>query len=80
VNSLTFHSTPSDRDADRRRYTRLVAAGFAVAVVWEDDLWSNTGDVLRVVTEARDSARHGRPGVLHTPSCPWRSDCRRPLW
>lgn len=80
VNSLTFQSTPSDRDDDRRRYTRLVAAGFAVAVVWEDDLWSNVREVATVVARARDAARRGRPTVLHTPSCPWPSDCRGPLW
>lgn len=80
INSLTFHTTPSDRDADRRRYAQLVAAGFAVAVVWEDDLWSNRSDVLRVVADARDAARSGRPGVFHTASCPWPLDCRDPLW
>lgn len=80
VNSLTFHSTPSDRDADRRRYAHLVAAGFAVAVVWEDDLWSNRSDVVRAVAEARDAARSGRPAVFHTASCPWPADCQDPLW
>lgn len=80
VNSLTFHTTPSDRDADRRRYGQLVAAGFAVAVVWEDDLWSNRSDVVRVVAEARDAARAGRPDVFHTAACPWPADCRDPLW
>jgi len=80
VNSLTFHSTPSDRDADRRRYARLVAAGFAVAVVWEDDLWSNTADVLGAVADARAAARRGQPIVVHTRSCPWPLDRRDPLW
>lgn len=80
VNSLTFHSTPSDREADRRRYAQLVAAGFAVAVVWEDDLWSNRSDVLRAVAEAKDAARRGRPEVFHTASCPWPVDSRDPLW
>ena len=77
VNSLTFHTTPSDRDADRRRYGQLVAAGFSVAVVWEDDLWSNSADVIRVVEAARGA---GRPAVFHTASCPWPEDCRDPLW
>lgn len=80
VNSLTFHTTPSDRDADRRRYGHLVAAGFAVAVIWEDDLWSNTADVVRVVGAARQAARAGTPAVFHTASCPWPEDCRDPLW
>lgn len=80
INSLTFHTTPSDRDADRRRYAHLVAAGFAVAVVWEDDLWSNRTDVERVVAEAREAARAERSGVFHTASCPWPADCRDPLW
>lgn len=79
VNSLTFHTTPSDRDADRRRYGQLVAAGFAVAVIWEDDLWSNTSDVVRTVESARRAARAGTPGVFHTASCPWPEDCRDPF-
>jgi very-short-patch-repair endonuclease len=80
INSLTFHTTPSDRDADRRRYGELLAAGFAVAVIWEDDLWSNTGDVLQVVADARQAARTDRPSVAHTASCPWPADCRDALW
>ena len=80
INSLTFHTTPSDRDADRRRYGELMAAGFSVAVIWEDDLWSNTADVLRTVAEVRANARAGRTVVVHTASCPWPVDCRGPLW
>ncbi len=80
VNSLTFHSTPSDRDADRRRYGQLLGAGFAVAVVWETDLFSNPTDVLRTVAEARAAARNGWPRIVHTASCPWPLDCRDPLW
>lgn len=80
INSLTFHTSPSDRDADRRRYAQLVAAGFAVAVVWEDDLWSHRSDVVDVVADARDAARASRPAVFHTASCPWPADCRDPLW
>ena len=80
VNSLTFHTTPSDREADRRRYAQLVAAGFAVAVVWEDDLWSNRSDVVRVVAQARGAAATGQPAVFHTASCPWPDRCRDPLW
>jgi very-short-patch-repair endonuclease len=80
VNSVTFHTTPSDRDADRRRYGELLAAGFSVAVIWEHDLWSNTADVVRVVEEARAAARAGRPRVVHSASCPWPEDCRGPIW
>jgi hypothetical protein len=79
VNSLTFHSTPSDRDADRRRYGQLLAAGFSVAVLWEDDLWSNTADVVRAVEDARRAARSGRPEIFHSASCPWPEECRDPL-
>lgn len=80
VNSLTFHTTPSDRDSDRRRYGQLLAAGFSVAVIWEDDLWSNTADVVRVVDAVRATARSGRPSAVHTASCPWPADCRNPIW
>lgn len=79
VNSVVFHSTPSDRDADRRRYGALLDAGFAVAVLWEDDLWSNTHDVLRTVADARCAGRTGRVDVFHSASCPWPLDCRDPL-
>jgi hypothetical protein len=58
----------------------MLATNFGVAVVWEDDLWSNTAGVLRVVAHVRHSAARGRPVVEHTASCPWPLDCRDPLW
>lgn len=77
VNSLTFHSTPSDQDADEDRYRQMVAAGFTVVVVWEDALWSNTSSVLAAVAEGRRRARRGDPAVVHTVGCPWPADPRR---
>ena len=74
VNSLLFHSTPSDQHADEARYTAMVEAGFAVVVVWEGDLWSVTSSVIRAVAEGRRRARAGRPAVIHTAGCPWPSD------
>jgi hypothetical protein len=71
VNSLAYHSTPSDRAADELRYAALVDAGFTVAVVWEGDLWRRTHGVVRVIDQARRAAASGRPAVLHTPGCPW---------
>lgn len=71
VNSLTFHTTPTDREADELRYRRLTDAGFAVAVIWEPDLWCSPGSVVRTVSRARDHARQGRQVLLHSPSCPW---------
>lgn len=71
VNSITYHSSPSDRGADRLRYQRLNDAGFTVAVVWEDDLWSHPNAVLQTVTEGRRLANDRERVVLHSPSCPW---------
>ena len=74
VNSLTFHSTPSDQDADEERYADMVEAGFTVVVVWESALWSHTASVLAAVAEGRRRARHGRATVVHTVGCPWPAD------
>ena len=84
VNSVTFHSTPSDRAADERRYCDLSQSGFTVAVVWEGDLWGAVGEVRRLIARARRDAIDRRGSVLHSPSCPWpdagpgRSEPRRP--
>jgi len=77
VNSLTFHSTPSDQDADEGRYRGMNAAGFTVVVVWEDALWSHTASVLAAVAEGRRRARRREPSVIHTVGCPWRFDPSR---
>jgi len=71
VNSLTFHTTPSDRQADVVRYRRLNDAGFSVGVIWEDDLWGHPTEVVRTVDEARELAREGRREVVHSAGCPW---------
>lgn len=71
VNSLKFHTAPTDRARDERRYAALVAAGFTVLVVWEDDLWRHPRAVVELVPRARSFARRGQAGVLHSPSCPW---------
>ena len=71
VNSLTFHTTPTDRAADERRYQALMDAGFSLCVIWEDDLWSAQSGVVRTVIEARRHARAGRRVVVHSPGCPW---------
>jgi len=71
VNSVTFHSSPSDRANDEMRYLRLNDAGFTVAVVWEDDLWSRPSAVVELVVRARRSAQQGERVVMHSPSCPW---------
>ncbi len=71
VNSLTYHSSLSDRAADEVRYLRLNDAGFMVAVVWEDDIWSRSGAVVDTIRDARKRAHNRERGVLHPPSCPW---------
>lgn len=71
VNSLTFHTTPSDRAADQIRYRRLNDAGFTVVVVWEPDIWGRTQAVAEAINRGRRHAIAGERVVIHTPSCPW---------
>lgn len=77
VNSLAFHSLPSDRRADEERYAALVEAGFTVAVIWEDDLWSRQRNVIDTVAEVRRRGRVGEPAVIHSAGCPWPEDPTR---
>ena len=77
TNSLRFHASLSDQRDDEQRYQALVSAGFSVAAIWEDDLWSNTASVLGVVREARAYARRGEPTIVHSASCPWPQDSAR---
>jgi len=78
VNSLAFHSAPTDRAADETRYGRLNDSGFVVAVIWELDLWSRTHAALETVAQARRLAATGCRAVLHSPSCPWPDPSRLP--
>jgi very-short-patch-repair endonuclease len=71
INSLTFHTTPTDRIADERRYQALLDAGFSICVVWEDDLWARQAGVVEAVDIARQHARTGHQVVIHSPGCPW---------
>jgi len=71
TNSLTFHTTPSDQEADERRYAALNDAGFTVAVVWEPDLWSRPQVAVETVQIARRHAAAGRAITVHSPGCPW---------
>lgn len=71
VNSMTFHTTPTDRADDELRYRRLLDAGFTVGVPWDVDLWSRPSSVLRLVREVRRLAALGERTVLHSPGCPW---------
>lgn len=73
VNSLTFHTTPSDRDADKVRYRRFNDAGLMVVVIWEDDLWGRPKVVVDTVAKGRALAQSGNRHVIHSPACPWPS-------
>jgi hypothetical protein len=81
VNSLRFHTTPSDQAADEERYARHNAAGFMVGVVWDIDIWSHRHDAINTVDVARKLARAGECSVIHSPSCPWPGARKlEPLW
>jgi very-short-patch-repair endonuclease len=71
VNSLTYHTTPTDRAEDERRYQALMDAGFSVCVIWETDLWAQRRGVVDAVTETRRRASAGQRVVVHSPGCPW---------
>jgi len=70
-NSLTFHTTPTDRAADERRYLAMNTSAFMMGILWEADIWSNPRAVAATVTQARRMARAGDHTVLHSPGCPW---------
>jgi very-short-patch-repair endonuclease len=76
VNSLTFHTTPSDRQADLVRYRAYNEAGFTVCVVWEGDLWAQPRVVVETVREARRKAIRCEAVTVHSPSCPWPLEAR----
>jgi very-short-patch-repair endonuclease len=71
INSVTFHTTPSDREADEGRYLAYTTAGLTVAVIWEDDLFRRQRAVVETVRRACKAARRGEHSVFHSPSCPW---------
>jgi hypothetical protein len=71
VNSVLWHTTPSDVAADLVRYQRLNVAGFTVAVIWDDDLWGNRRSVVRTLNEGRRLAAAGQCVVIHSAGCPW---------
>lgn len=60
INSLAFHTTPTDQKADEVRYRRMNDAGFSVTVIWEDDVWSHPQAVLDTVRRGREHARRGQ--------------------
>lgn len=71
VNSLKYHTAPTDRAADERRYQALNNAGFTVAVIWDYDLWARPGAVVTTVRDVRRRAAAGERSVTHSPACPW---------
>lgn len=77
VNSMTYHSLPTDRAADERRYAAMNRAGFTVAVIWEGDLWSRPANVVATTLEARRLARRREAITLHSHGCPWPHDPSR---
>lgn len=64
VHSEKHHTMPSDVADDERRANRLVAAGFAVVVYWEYDIWHDAAAVresLREILSRPHEARLHRP-------------------
>lgn len=70
INGEAFHSSLTDREADERRYARLLELGYSVVVFWEYDIWNDPMTV-------RDTMLHllWNPDLeptLHRPTrAPW---------
>ena len=56
INSNRYHDGLSNEADDAARYAALAAAGFEVAVLWENEVWYEPRLVLRKVRAARRAA------------------------
>lgn len=77
VNSMTFHTTPTDRRLDERRYAAMIDAGYSVAVIWDIDVWSRPYNVAQTIRRTQSLAARGAHAVVHTAGCPWPTDPER---
>lgn len=70
INGEQWHTAFADREADRRRYERLLALGYSVLVLWQYDVWHDAGSVRAVVEHL---LAHPDPvPTLHRPTpAPW---------
>ncbi len=70
INGEAFHTSIVDRAADNLRYERLIELGYSVMVLWEYDIWHDTGRVRRA---ASAFVRNADPvPTLHRPTnAPW---------
>jgi very-short-patch-repair endonuclease len=57
IQSWRYHGALVDRDADRVRIARLVAAGFTVVEITDDEVWSQPAVVVRKVQDGIAAAR-----------------------
>lgn len=70
INGETFHTSLSDRAADRARYERLVAMGLTVVIIWEFDVWHTPRTVGQAVRSIL-AASHPEPGIRRPTPAPW---------
>lgn len=70
INGEVFHSSLTDREADARRYERLLQLGLSVVIFWEYDIWHDADTVRDTMVRL---ARHpDRVPTLHRPTkAPW---------
>lgn len=70
INGEQWHSSWTDRQDDDRRYTRLLAKGYSVLVLWQYDVWHDAAVVQDAVT--RLLAVPDPTPTLHRPTlAPW---------
>lgn len=70
INGEAFHTSLTDRAADRERYDRLRDLGFSVVVFWEYDVWHDAAAVRAAMT--RLVRNPDRLPTLHRPTkAPW---------
>lgn len=72
INGKAWHTSLTDRAADRERYERCKSLGFSVVVYWEYDVWHDAATVRRTLDGILEQP--DRMPTLHRPTpAPW--DC-----
>jgi hypothetical protein len=57
IDGRAFHTSLSDREADRERDNRLMAAGWRVLRITDEELWQRPDQVVAIVRRALTNAR-----------------------
>ncbi|MDY7106416.1 MAG: DUF559 domain-containing protein [Actinomycetota bacterium] len=69
INGEVFHTSHSDRAADEKRYADLMRAGYAVMVVWEQDVFYRPAPIVRALRSFERAPFE--PGLIRPTPAPW---------